>query len=117
MSDWILVRDLEVFCRVGVPDAERAVPQRLLVTLEMEADISRAAATDDLGATIDYGAVSRRIAEFARRGEWRLLERLASDLAEVVLREFGPRTVVVDVRKFVVPRAASVGVRIRRERT
>ncbi len=39
----ISIVDLEVFYRVGVPDAERAQPQRLLLTVEMESDFSAAA--------------------------------------------------------------------------
>ncbi len=39
----ISIVDLEVFYRVGVPDAERAHPQRLLLTVEMDFDFSAAA--------------------------------------------------------------------------
>jgi dihydroneopterin aldolase len=41
----ISIVDLEVFYRVGVPDEERAQPQRLLLTVEMESDFSAAAKT------------------------------------------------------------------------
>ncbi len=50
----ISIVDLEVFYRVGVPDAERAQPQRLLLTIEMEADFSAAAKSDSITDTIDY---------------------------------------------------------------
>ena len=39
----ISIVDLEVFYRVGVPDAERAQPQKLLLTIEMEFDFAKAA--------------------------------------------------------------------------
>ena len=39
----ISIVDLEVFYRVGVPEAERAKPQRLLLTVEMDFDFSAAA--------------------------------------------------------------------------
>ena len=42
----ISIVDLEVFYRVGVPDEERAKPQRLLLTVEMEFDFSAAAESD-----------------------------------------------------------------------
>jgi FolB domain-containing protein len=46
--DQIIIKDLEVFYRVGVPDQERAKPQRLLLTVELEHDFTRAAGTDNL---------------------------------------------------------------------
>ncbi|MBI5775420.1 MAG: dihydroneopterin aldolase [Verrucomicrobia bacterium] len=114
--DTIVIRDLEVFCRVGVPDAERAQPQRLLLTLEMEHDFARAAAADDLRATIDYFAVSQRLLRFGEGRSWRLIEKLAEDIAAVVLKEFSPSAITVEVKKFVIPQAAHVAVRLRRQR-
>ena len=49
----ISIVDLEVFYHVGVPDAERAEPQRLLLTVELESDFSAAAKTDAIADTID----------------------------------------------------------------
>ena len=46
--DTITIEDLSVFYSVGVSDEERAKPQRLLLTVEMMHDFSRAVATDDL---------------------------------------------------------------------
>ncbi len=56
--DRIAIEDLEVFARVGVPDAERARPQRLLLTLFLSLDVAAAALADDLTRTIDYAAVA-----------------------------------------------------------
>ena len=42
----ITIVDLEVFYRVGVTNEERAKPQRLLVTLDMNFDFSSAAVSD-----------------------------------------------------------------------
>ena len=67
----ISIVDLEVFYRVGVPDAERAQPQRLLLTVEMESDFSAAARSDSIADTIDYFAVTQRLLKF---GEGREME-------------------------------------------
>ena len=63
----ISIVDLEVFYRVGVPDAERAQPQRLLLTVEMESDFSAAAKSDSIADTIDYFAVIAAAVEIRRR--------------------------------------------------
>lgn len=114
--DTITLTDLEVHYRVGVPDAERAVPQRLLLTVEMQHDFTRAAASDDLRETIDYHAVSRRLLNFGEGRDWRLIEKLAADLAAMVLADFGAEVVNVEVKKFIIPEARHVSVRLTRTR-
>jgi dihydroneopterin aldolase len=46
--------------------------------------------------------------------EWKLIETLAVDLAGMILREFRPARVAVEVKKFVLPEARWVSVRLRR---
>ena len=98
----IKIVDLEVFYCVGVGDEERAKPQRLLLTVEMMLDFSYAAATDDLTRTIDYHAVSQKLLRFGENRSWKLVEKLAVDIAEMILSEFKPRSVSVDVKKFII---------------
>ena len=112
--DQIVIQDLEVFYRVGVPDQERAKPQRLLLTVELEHDFTLAAAADDLEKTIDYYHLSRRLLAFGEGREWKLIETLAVALADMILREFRPGRVAVEVKKFVLPEARWVCVRVRR---
>jgi dihydroneopterin aldolase len=114
MTDRIVLCDLEVFYRVGVPEAERSSPQRLLITLEMERDLAAAEATDDLAQTIDYSRVYERLLGLGDTREWRLLECVAAEIARIALAEFGAAGAVVEVKKFILPRARHVSVRIER---
>ena len=112
--DSIVINDLEVFYRVGVPDEERASPQRLLITVEMERDFQRAAATDDLYQTIDYFAVSQRLLKFGESRSWKLIESLAVQIAEMIKRDFKAVAVTVEVKKFIIPQTKYVSVRVKR---
>ena len=114
--DTITLQDLEVFYHIGVPDEERVHPQRLLISVEMETDITLAAPGDDLINTINYYAVSQRLLSLGKGRSWRLLETLAVHIAEMVLRDFGPRRVHVEIKKFIIPEARHVSVRISRPR-
>jgi FolB domain-containing protein len=114
--DHIIIRDLEVQYRVGVPEDERATPQRLLLSLDLEADLSRAGVSDDIGHTIDYQAVTRQLLAFGNGRSWRLIEKLAVDIAESILTEFGAKSVEVEVRKFIIPETRYVAVRVSRSR-
>jgi dihydroneopterin aldolase len=84
-----------------------------LLTVEMEADFTRAAATDDLTATIDYYAVTQRLLKLGEGRNWRLIEKLASDIAEIVLQEFKATGVTVEVKKFIIPQTRYVSVQVR----
>lgn len=112
MNSEISIVDLEVFYRVGVPDAERCQSQRLLLTVEMECECSKAAKSDAIADTIDYFAVSQRLLKFGEGREWRLIEKLAADIADMILAEFKPQSVTVQVKKFPIPQARQVSVKL-----
>jgi len=113
-SSNISIVDLEVFYRVGVPDAERAQPQRLLLTLEMASDFSAAARSDGIADTIDYFSVTQRLLKLGDGREWKLIEKLAADIADAILAEFKPQGVSVVVKKFIIPQAKYVSVSLKR---
>jgi FolB domain-containing protein len=111
----ITIVDLEVFYHVGVPDEERAKPQRLLLTVEMDFDFSAVARSDDIRDTIDYFTVSRRLLKFGEGRSWKLIEKLAAEIADMVLSEFKPESVTVEVKKFPIPQARYVSVSLPRK--
>jgi dihydroneopterin aldolase len=113
----ISIVDLEVFYRVGVSDKERARPQRLLLTVDIEFDFSAAAVSDRITRTIDYGAVTQRLLKFGERRDWKLIESLASDIANKILSEFHPAGVTVEVKKFPIPQARCVSVTLTKQRS
>lgn len=110
--DTIIIKELEVSYRIGVPDEERAHPQRLLITVEMQHDFRPAVANDDISKTINYFAVSQRLLHLGDNKSWRLLETLAEEIAQIALGEFGAASVLVEIQKFIIPEALWVGVRI-----
>ena len=111
-KDTIIISDLEVFYRVGIGAEERSRPQRLLVTMEMAHNFKSAAARDDLAETIDYATLCQRLLHFGEDTQWALIETIASDLAQMILEEFSPSEVTVEVKKFVIPQARYVAVRV-----
>lgn len=112
--DVIHIHDLEVFYRVGVPDEERAHPQRLLLDLQLHLDFRAAAASDDLTKTINYFAVTQRLLKFGEGREWKLIEKLAEDIASTILIEFRPERIRVEVKKFIIPEARHISISIER---
>ncbi len=113
----IAVVDLEVFYRVGVTEAERAEPQRLLLTVDMDFDISAAAMTDRLERTINYQAVADDLLQYGEGRSWKLLEKLVVNIADRILVEYKPEAVMVECKKFSIPQARFVSVSTSRTRT
>lgn len=115
MTGAIRVRGLRVDTRVGVTAAERARPQTVVVDVDIAADLSKAAASDDVADTIDYGAAVTAVADAVRGSETKLLERLAAEVASVVSRMDGVAAVTVEIRKASPPvseQVEAIGVRI-----
>jgi FolB domain-containing protein len=112
--DTIHIHDLEVFYRVGVPDEERAQPQRLLLDIQLHLDFRPAAATDDLTKTINYFAVTQQLLKFGEGREWKLIEKLAEDIAHSMLSIHRPQRVRVEVKKFIIPQTKYISVAVER---
>ena len=115
MSDLIRVVDQEIWTRIGVTDEERAHPQRLLITLEMEvADIQQSAATDDISHTVNYFDVAQDVLKFASGSRRKLIETFVEDLATGLLADYPMKKIRIILKKFVLPKAAHVSIEIER---
>jgi dihydroneopterin aldolase len=118
MSDLIRVIDLEVRARIGVPEAERADSQRLLVSLEMHIDsFARAAAADDVALTVDYFTVTQHVKTVAAERPRHLLETLAEEIASDLLSHFPIPKLTLEIKKFILPDARYVSVKIERSKS
>src|SRR5215469_9043847 len=113
----INIVDLEVFYQIGVTEEERAKPQRLLITVEMDSDFSSAVMTDRVEKTINYFEVAQELLKFGEKRSWKLLEKLATNLADHIMLRFRPQIVTIEVKKFPIPQARYVSVMVARTRT
>jgi FolB domain-containing protein len=113
----ITIVDLEVFYSIGVTDEERAKPQRLLVTVDMNFDYSSAAVSDRIEKTIDYHAVAQELIHFGKNRSWKLVEKLVANIVDRLLAEYRPQAVTVEVKKFAIPQARYVAVSLAKTRS
>ena len=97
--DRILLEGMSFSGRHGVRPAEREQDQEFVVDIEIEADLAAAGRTDQLADTVDYSAV-RGVAKRTIEGESvKLLETLATRIADGVLALPKVRAVAVRVAK------------------
>jgi len=118
-SDEIHIEQLEVSSRIGVPEEERAVEQRLTVSISLWPYQQTRDLEDDIHRTVNYSVVAEETKNFVRDQSTSLVETLANRVATHLLKTFPIQKVTVEVRKFpladakhvsvIVTRTASVG--------
>lgn len=118
LMDKILLTDLRLHGLLGIEPEERQHPQEILVNVVAYADTRAAAGSDDIADAVNYAALAERIRQHVAAGAPFLVERLAEEIAGIVLTEFNVTKVRVRVEKpGAVPQARAVGVEIRRHRS
>lgn len=114
-GDIIFIRDLRIDTVVGIYDWERRIRQTIVLDIEMQTDISAAAASDDIQDTLNYKAVAKRLIAFVQASEYQLVEALAEACARIILDEFDVSRVRLTLNKAGAVRGArDVGVIIER---
>ncbi len=94
------IRDLEIFCVIGILQEERHRVQAVRVDVEVACDISRSVASDDAADTLDYATLAAEVTAFLQEKQFGLLERAAHELCDDILRRHPiVRTVRVEMRK------------------
>lgn len=103
----------------GQRDEEASLGQRFVVDLDLTADLSVPGRSDHLADTVDYVGVYLAVKAVVEGPRRRLLEALATDIADRTLTFAGVMAVVVRIRKPSAPLPGAVdyaGVEIARSR-
>jgi FolB domain-containing protein len=107
----ILIDSLRVKTWIGVPDAERVEAQEIEIDIRIQPKRNFAEMQDDINLTVDYAAVCQRVSELAAERPRRLIESLAQEICEMILKEFAATSAEVEIRKFILPETRHVAVR------
>jgi dihydroneopterin aldolase len=115
--DIIFLGGLTTECIIGIWDWERRVKQKIVLDIEMAADIRKAAASDHIDDTLDYKRVSKRLLQFVGDSQFQLVETLTERIAEIVVTEFDVPWVRVRLNKQGAIRGSrDVGILVERRR-
>ena len=97
--DIIFIDDLRISTLIGIYPREQTLPQTIEISLQIGTSTAGAGASDDIRDTIDYAAVVERIRTDLAAQHFRLLEKLAEHIANLLLRDFGAQWIQVSVAK------------------
>jgi len=99
MEDKIIIHDAKFETIIGIDDEEREHPRALHLDVALFTDITNAARKDHIDATISYTHVHTRLKKLIETTQWDLIEAVAEESAQCILREFPISKVFVRVRK------------------
>lgn len=115
-SDRIHIHQLELAASVGVPEKERAAPQRLTASITLWPLQKPDELHDDIAKTVNYSKVCEETKKFMLGRSDKLIETLADRLAAHLLRSFLIQKIEIELRKFVLADADYVSVMVTRSR-
>lgn len=95
----IRIENLRLRAIIGCNDWEREKKQEVVVNVVMETGHETATRTDDINDALDYRDVTKRVIERVEKSEFKLLERLATEILEVVMEDARVNSATVRVDK------------------
>ncbi|MBS0054043.1 bifunctional dihydroneopterin aldolase/7,8-dihydroneopterin epimerase [Yersinia sp. Marseille-Q3913] len=113
--DIVFIEELSVITTIGVYDWEQTIQQKLVFDIEMGWDNRKAAASDDVNDCLSYADISDSVIKHVESQRFALVERVAEEIAELLLQRFKSPWVRIKVSKpGAVAQARNVGVVIER---
>lgn len=116
--DYILLTGLKVSCIIGIFDWERKQKQDVLIDLKIPCDAQKAAHRDDIVDAVDYKKIAKTTIAFVEKSSYQLVETMAEELADTLLRTFNLAEIELSVSKPTAIRGSqNVGIHIHRARS
>lgn len=85
--DIVYIKDLRIEAGIGIYDWEKAVKQQVRIDLEMAWDNSVPAASDSIEDALNYKLTAQKVIEFVQAQHFDLVERLAEEVAAMLMQE------------------------------
>lgn len=117
MIDEIQIKDLALRTIIGITPDERRDRQDVVINITLYVDTRVAGQSDDVGQTVNYRTVTKRVIQMVETTAFNLVEKLAAEIARICLEDERVERVRVTVEKPGALRfARSVGITIERTR-
>ena len=113
----VFVRDLTLLALIGIHDAEKIKPQRIVVNIDLSVQELDSPMPDDISHVVSYEIIVKKCEAIVAEGHVNLVETLAEKFAEACMKDRRVAAARVRIEKpDIIPNAKSVGVEIERAR-
>lgn len=106
----VTLRDLVVEAKHGVLDHEKTQTQPFKIHLELQYDSLKAQTSDNINDAIDYSVIRQQVIDTTKNTSFDLLERLAQEIADTVLKDSRIETLAVSIEKPTIFESGTPGV-------
>lgn len=114
--DKVFIENLTVLASIGIYEWEQTIKQRLEIDVVMYWDNKKAAQSDDVADCLNYAEISEAITQYIQAKPFGLIERVAEEVANLLLVQYMIPAVHITVKKpTAVAAAKTVGVSIFRQ--
>lgn len=115
VKDSVIIEGLTIITTIGVYDWEKNIKQKLVLDVEMVWDNRQPGLSDDVNLCLDYAKVSQKIEHYVQSNQFGLIERVAEEVAQLIINDFLVSRVKIKVSKpGAIPAAKNVAVIIER---
>lgn len=97
--DVIHIKRLEIFANHGVIPEENTLGQKFIISADLYKDLRKAGKSDDVEETVHYGKAAVLIKQISEKSVFRLIEKLAEEIADALLKNFPVEKVRVVIEK------------------
>ena len=115
-KDTIFINNLKIKTYVGIYDWEQKKKQTIIVDLHINADLKKAAYSNDINDTINYQKIYNAIINFVENNKFQLIENLAEQITSLLLENFPIEYVKLQLTKPKALKKCSVGIIIERNK-
>ena len=114
--DKIFIQNLRLRTTIGVLPNERKYPQLIVISLGIFFT-GEAKNSDEISDALDYDAICKHTVQLVKETRFRLIEKLAEEIAQSIIKKFGAKRVDVRLTKpNALKHTSDVGIQISRER-
>ncbi len=99
MLDIIFIENISTEAIIGIHKFEKVLPQKLIISVELGTDITKAAETDDVQYALNYDAISHFIDDFVKLSKYELIETLAENLVKSLFDNFSMQSIKLRIQK------------------
>ena len=99
MKDKILLKGIVLYAHLGAEKEERELKQKISLDVELSLSLKETARVDNLEKTVDYEKVYNLIKGRIEAKKYHLLETLAQDIAQEILKDFPIDEVLIRAKK------------------
>jgi len=117
MIDCIHLTGLTVDTIIGILSYELKLKQPVIIDLKLFTPFLKASKSDDINDTVNYKELSDSLLEYVGQSHFHLLEKLADEIAQWLLKKYPLEKVHVTINKPKALTNANVGVSIERQKS